>query len=159
MELNELLVNRIEKEFNNLENLEPGAEKSETVDDICKLYKVYLEDNRMNNDYYDKQERRELDKDIHDDEMLLRDKDLNLKETQIREEYTARAKETAQTREQSERENDRERFKIITDVALAAAGMALGFAGCMITMNYEKSGSILGQTSRNLVQKCWKLWK
>lgn len=66
----ELLEYVIKEELQNLTTLEAGEEKSSAIDDLVKLYKLKIEENKNQNDLMEKVDARE-------NEVLLKEKQLN----------------------------------------------------------------------------------
>ena len=83
----ELLDEVILKEFNNLKTLTPGSkEHSAAAEDICKLYRLHLEELNGDTDFTEKSNRLEA-------EMNMRERELELKEKQVNEESELKNKE------------------------------------------------------------------
>lgn len=66
----ELLEYVIKEELQNLTTLEAGEEKSSAIDDLVKLYKLKIEEDKNQNDLMEKVDARE-------NEVLLKEKQLN----------------------------------------------------------------------------------
>lgn len=72
------LANQILGELSNLGTMKKGSEEHKTsVDNVCKLYKLALEDVKTDNDYDEKWNRRDMDKKQSELDEAYRDKQLS----------------------------------------------------------------------------------
>lgn len=75
-EIRELLDEEIKTEFSELSSLEAGSkEKSEAVEDLVKLYKLKIEEDRTEQDSADKTDERKLDEKFKSAQMSEQVKD------------------------------------------------------------------------------------
>lgn len=73
-EIKNLLGEEIKKEINNLSSLDDATEKkSKAIDDIAKLYKLKLEQDKIEAELEDSRNRHELEKEAKDDERVSRE--------------------------------------------------------------------------------------
>jgi len=169
--INEMLAEEIGRSIEGLKSLDVGSkEHSEGIDDVCKLYKVYIEDNKSNNDYWDKQERRELDKDSHDDEMILRDremsvrekdlelreKDAEFKKIQLEEEMVARTREARLTDDQVRDTNKVQTWKIYSDVGIFVLGTLATAYLYHKGLKFEQTGTLTSTHVRQVLPMIFK---
>lgn len=71
MDNKELLEERIGLEFDNLDDLE-GEEKSKAIEDLVKLYKLRIEEEKVEIEADEKYNRRVMEDDYHTRELALR---------------------------------------------------------------------------------------
>lgn len=73
-EIKDLLGEEIKKEINNLSSLDDATEKkSKAIDDIAKLYRLKLEETKIEAELEDNRNRHELEKMAKDDERTSRE--------------------------------------------------------------------------------------
>lgn len=73
-EIKDLLGDEIKKEINNLSSLDDATEKkSKAIDDIAKLYRLKLEETKIEAELEDNRNRHELEKMAKDDERTSRE--------------------------------------------------------------------------------------
>lgn len=83
-EIRELLGDEIKSQINNLSQMEPGSkEKSAAIDDLCKLYRLHIDETKNEGELDEKQCQRFTEDNHFDDE-------LHLKKRQLREDVKDR---------------------------------------------------------------------
>ena len=129
-DVNELLEEEIVKGFEQLNDLEVGTkEHKEMADYINQLCKTRNEANKISYEYYDKDERRTMDKE-------LRDKDIELKNIQIK--------------------NDE--LRIWIELGTGAAGLLAWIFMNMKVMKFEETGTIRSKAFGGTFPK-FNFWK
>lgn len=146
-QLKDLLSEEIKTQIQDLSKLNPGsAEKSKAVDDLATLYKLKIDETKMELDFDEKQERRKMDKEN-------RLKDDALKEQQLRTEESVREHDELIRKEQlAEQVKDRYiRFgiaaaEIILPLIFYSKWMKKGF-------KFEETGTFTSTTFRGLFNR------
>lgn len=83
-EIRTQLGEELSKEFNDLAQLSQGSEEQRTaIDNIVKLYKMGVDEEKIDADYDEKVNRREMDKKQHEEEIALRKQEFELKQKEL----------------------------------------------------------------------------
>ena len=146
-QLKELLSEEIKTQIQDLSELDPGsAEKSKAVDNLATLYKLKIEETRMELDFDEKQARRKMDKEN-------RLKDDALKEQQLQDENSVRERDELIRKEQlTEQVKDRyirlgiAAAEIILPLMFYSKWMKKGF-------KFEETGTFTSTTFRGLFNR------
>ena len=146
-QLKELLSEEIKTQIQDLSELEPGsAEKSKAVNNLATLYKLKIEETRMELDFDEKQARRKMDKEN-------RLKDDALKEQQLQDENSVRERDELIRKEQlTEQVKDRyirlgiAAAEIILPLIFYSKWMKKGF-------KFEETGTFTSTTFRGLFNR------
>lgn len=146
-QLKDLLSEEIKTQIQDLSKLNPGsAEKSKAVDDLATLYKLKIDETKMELDFDEKQERRKMDKEN-------RLKDDALKEQQLRTEESVREHDELIRKEQlAEQVKDRyirlgiAAAEIILPLIFYSKWMKKGF-------KFEETGTFTSTTFRGLFNR------
>ena len=146
-QLKDLLSEEIKTQIQDLSKLDPGsAEKSKAVDDLATLYKLKIEETRMELDFDEKQARRKMDKEN-------RLKDDALKEQQLQDENSVRERDELIRKEQlAEQVKDRyirlgiAAAEIILPLMFYSKWMKKGF-------KFEETGTFTSTTFRGLFNR------
>lgn len=146
-QLKELLSEEIKTQIQDLSELDPGsAEKSKAVDNLATLYKLKIEETRMELDFDEKQARRKMDKEN-------RLKDDALKEQQLQDENSVRERDELIRKEQlAEQVKDRyirlgiAAAEIILPLMFYSKWMKKGF-------KFEETGTFTSTTFRGLFNR------
>lgn len=146
-QLKDLLSEEIKTQIQDLSKLDPGsAEKSKAVDDLATLYKLKIDETKMELDFDEKQARREMDK-----ENRLKDDDL--KEQQLKDENSVRERDELIRKEQlAEQVKDRyirlgiAAAEIILPLIFYSKWMKKGF-------KFEETGTFTSTTFRGLFNR------
>lgn len=145
--LKDLLSEEIKTQIQDLSKLNPGsAEKSKAVDDLATLYKLKIDETKMELDFDEKQERRKMDKEN-------RLKDDALKEQQLRTEESVRERDEQIRKDQlAEQVKDR-----IMRLGIAAAEIILPLIFYSKWMKkgfkFEETGTFTSTTFRGLFNR------
>lgn len=76
-EIRELLNEEIKSQIKDLSDMESGSkEKSEAIDDLCKLYRLHIEETKNEGELDEKQSQRFVDDNHFDDELYLKKRQL-----------------------------------------------------------------------------------
>lgn len=146
-QLKDLLSEEIETQIQDLSKLDPGsAEKSKAVDDLATLYKLKIDETKMELDFDEKQARRKMDKEN-------RLKDDALKEQQLKDENSVRERDELIRKEQlAEQVKDRyirlgiAAAEIILPLIFYSKWMKKGF-------KFEETGTFTSTTFRGLFNR------
>lgn len=146
-EIRKLLGEEIASEIKHLSSLEPGSnDHSAAVESLAKLYKLRIEEIKSEQDYAEKQVRREMDKIQHET-------DTTLKENQFRHEQEVYDRdEEFKCKQLAEQIKDRY-FRI----GLEAAGLILPLIFYATWMKrgfkFEETGTFTSTTFRGLFNR------
>lgn len=146
-QLKDLLSEEIKTQIQDLSKLDPGsAEKSKAVDDLATLYKLKIDETKMELDFDEKQARRKMDKEN-------RLKDDALKEQQLKDENSVRERDELIRKEQfAEQVKDRyirlgiAAAEIILPLIFYSKWMKKGF-------KFEETGTFTSTTFRGLFNR------
>lgn len=146
-QLKDLLSEEIKTQIQDLSKLDPGsAEKSKAVDDLATLYKLKIDETKMELDFDEKQERRKMDKEN-------RLKDDTLKEQQLKDENSVHERDELIRKEQlAEQVKDRyirlgiAAAEIILPLIFYSKWMKKGF-------KFEETGTFTSTTFRGLFNR------
>lgn len=146
-QLKDLLSEEIKTQIQDLSKLDPGsAEKSKAVDDLATLYKLKIDETKMELDFDEKQARRKMDKEN-------RLKDDTLKEQQLKDENLVRERDELIRKEQlAEQVKDRyirlgiAAAEIILPLIFYSKWMKKGF-------KFEETGTFTSTTFRGLFNR------
>lgn len=146
-QLKDLLSEEIKTEIQGLSELSPGsAEKSKAVDNLATLYKLKIEETKMEMDFDEKEKRRKMDE-------KNRQKDDALKEQQLKDENLARERDELIRKEQIT-EQGKDRYirlgiaaaEIILPLVFYSKWMKKGF-------KFEETGTFTSTTFRGLFNR------
>lgn len=146
-QLKDLLSEEIKTQIQDLSKLDPGsAEKSKAVDDLATLYKLKIDETKMELDFDEKQARRKMDKEN-------RLKDDALKEQQLKDENSVNERDELIRKEQlAEQVKDRyirlgiAAAEIILPLIFYSKWMKKGF-------KFEETGTFTSTTFRGLFNR------
>lgn len=146
-QLKDLLSEEIKTQIQDLSKLNPGsAEKSKAVDDLATLYKLKIDETKMELDFDEKQARRKMDKEN-------RLKDDAIKEQQLKDENSVREHDELIRKEQlAEQVKDRyirlgiAAAEIILPLIFYSKWMKKGF-------KFEETGTFTSTTLRGLFNR------
>lgn len=146
-QLKDLLSEEIKTQIQDLSELSPGSlEKSKAIDDLATLYKLKIEETKMELDFDEKQARREMDKEN-------RLKDDALKEQQLKDENSVHERDELIRKEQmTEQVKDRyirlciAAAEIILPLIFYSKWMKKGF-------KFEETGTFTSTTFRGLFNR------
>ena len=146
-QLKDLLSEEIKTQIQDLSKLDPGsAEKSKAVDDLATLYKLKIDETKMELDFDEKQARRKMDKEN-------RLKDDALKEQQLKDENSVHERDELIRKEQlAEQVKDRyirlgiAAAEIILPLMFYSKWMKKGF-------KFEETGTFTSTTFRGLFNR------
>lgn len=146
-QLKDLLSEEIKTQIQDLSKLNPGsAEKSKAVDDLATLYKLKIDETKMELDFDEKQARRKMDKEN-------RLKDDAIKEKQLKDENSVREHDELIRKEQlAEQVKDRyirlgiAAAEIILPLIFYSKWMKKGF-------KFEETGTFTSTTFRGLFNR------
>ena len=146
-QLKDLLSEEIKTQIQDLSKLNPGsAEKSKAVDDLATLYKLKIDETKMELDFDEKQARRKMDKEN-------RLKDDAIKEQQLKDENSVRERDELIRKEQlTEQVKDRyirlgiAAAEIILPLIFYSKWMKKGF-------KFEETGTFTSTTFRGLFNR------
>lgn len=146
-QLKDLLSEEIKTQIQDLSKLDPGsAEKSKAVDDLATLYKLKIDETKMELDFDEKQARRKMDKEN-------RLKDDAIKEQQFKDENSVRERDELIRKEQlAEQVKDRyirlgiAAAEIILPLIFYSKWMKKGF-------KFEETGTFTSTTFRGLFNR------
>lgn len=146
-QLKDLLSEEIKTQIQDLSKLNPGsAEKSKAVDDLVTLYKLKIDETKMELDFDEKQARRKMDKEN-------RLKDDAIKEQQLKDENSVRERDELIRKEQLV-EQVKDRYirlgiaaaEIILPLIFYSKWMKKGF-------KFEETGTFTSTTFRGLFNR------
>ena len=146
-QLKDLLSEEIKTQIQDLSKLDPGStEKSKAVDDLATLYKLKIDETKMELDFDEKQARRKMDKEN-------RLKDDAIKEQQLKDENSVREHDELIRKEQlAEQVKDRyirlgiAAAEIILPLIFYSKWMKKGF-------KFEETGTFTSTTFRGLFNR------
>lgn len=146
-QLKDLLSEEIKTQIQDLSKLNPGsAEKSKAVDDLATLYKLKIDETKMELDFDEKQARRKMDKEN-------RLKDDAIKERQLKDENSVRERDELIRKDQlAEQVKDRyirlgiAAAEIILPLIFYSKWMKKGF-------KFEETGTFTSTTFRGLFNR------
>lgn len=146
-QLKDLLSEEIKTEIQGLSELSPGStEHSKAVDNLATLYKLKIEETKMELDFDEKEKRRKMDE-------KNRQKDDALKEQQLKDENLARERDELIRKEQMT-EQGKDRYirlgiaaaEIILPLVFYSKWMKKGF-------KFEETGTFTSTTFRGLFNR------
>lgn len=146
-QLKDLLSEEIKTQIQDLSKLDPGsAEKSKAVDDLATLYKLKIDETKMELDFDEKQARRKMD-------MENRLKDDAIKEQQLKDENSVRERDELIRKDQLV-EQVKDRYirlgiaaaEIILPLIFYSKWMKKGF-------KFEETGTFTSTTFRGLFNR------
>mgnify|MGYP004671270745 FL=1 len=146
-QLKDLLSEEIKTQIQDLSKLNPGsAEKSKAVDDLATLYKLKIDETKMELDFDEKQARRKMDKEN-------RLKDDTIKEQQLKDENSVRERDELIRKDQLV-EQVKDRYirlgiaaaEIILPLIFYSKWMKKGF-------KFEETGTFTSTTFRGLFNR------
>lgn len=146
-QLKDLLSEEIKTQIQDLSKLNPGsAEKSKAVDDLATLYKLKIDETKMELDFDEKQARRKMDKEN-------RLKDDAIKEQQLKDENSVRERDELIRKDQLV-EQVKDRYirlgiaaaEIILPLIFYSKWMKKGF-------KFEETGTFTSTTFRGLFNR------
>lgn len=146
-QLKDLLSEEIKTEIQGLSELSPGsAEKSKAVDNLATLYKLKIEETKMEMDFDEKEKRRKMDE-------KNRQKDDALKEQQLKDENLARERDELIRKEQM-KEQGIDRY-IRLGIATAEIVLPLIFYSKWMKkgFKFEETGTFTSTTFRGLFNR------
>ena len=146
-QLKDLLSEEIKTQIQDLSKLDPGStEKSKAVDDLATLYKLKIDETKMELDFDEKQARRKMDKEN-------RLKDDAITEQQLKDENSVRERDELIRKEQlAEQVKDRyirlgiAAAEIILPLIFYSKWMKKGF-------KFEETGTFTSTTFRGLFNR------
>lgn len=146
-QLKDLLSEEIKTQIQDLSKLDPGStEKSKAVDDLATLYRLKIDETKMELDFDEKQARRKMDKEN-------RLKDDAIKEQQLKDENSVRERDELIRKEQlAEQVKDRyirlgiAAAEIILPLIFYSKWMKKGF-------KFEETGTFTSTTFRGLFNR------
>lgn len=146
-QLKDLLSEEIKTQIHDLSELDPGSkEKSKAVNDLATLYKLKIDETKMELDFDEKQARRKMDKEN-------RLKDDALKEQQLKDENSVHERDELIRKEQlAEQVKDRyirlgiAAAEIILPLIFYSKWMKKGF-------KFEETGTFTSTTFRGLFNR------
>lgn len=146
-QLKDLLSEEIKTQIQDLSKLDPGsAEKSKAVDDLATLYKLKIDETKMELDFDEKQARRKMDKEN-------RLKDDAIKEQQLKDENSVHERDELIRKEQlAEQVKDR---YIRLGIAVAEIILPLIFYSKWMKkgFKFEETGTFTSTTFRGLFNR------
>ncbi|MDO5399003.1 MAG: hypothetical protein Q4G33_13855 [bacterium] len=146
-QLKDLLSEEIKTEIQELSGLSPGsAEKSKAIDNLATLYKLKIEETKMEMEFDEKEKRRKMDE-------KNRQKDDALKEQQLKDEKLDRERDELIRKEQTT-EQVKDRYirlgiaaaEIILPLIFYSKWMKKGF-------KFEETGTFTSTTFRGLFNR------
>lgn len=146
-QLKDLLSEEIKTQIQDLSKLDPGStEKSKAVDDLATLYKLKIDETKMELDFDEKQARRKMDKEN-------RLKDDAIKERQLKDENSVRERDELIRKDQLV-EQVKDRYirlgiaaaEIILPLIFYSKWMKKGF-------KFEETGTFTSTTFRGLFNR------
>lgn len=146
-QLKDLLSEEIKTEIQGLSELSPGsAEHSKAVDNLATLYKLKIEETKMEMDFDEKEKRRKMDE-------KNRQKDDALKEQQLKDENLARERDELIRKEQMT-EQGKDRY-IRLGIAAAEIVLPLIFYSKWMKkgFKFEETGTFTSTTFRGLFNR------
>lgn len=167
--ISELLDEKIVNQFDMISSLEAGSEeRSKEISNLNVLYKLKLEETKIENDCYEKSERRDMDNRHHDDELGLKDKhhndelelknqhhkdEMEFKERQENDEAELRGcDQILRERQISEQVIDRW-VNVGLQVGLALMGIGAYDAWYRRGLKFEENGTIASPMIKNLISR------
>lgn len=157
-----LLEGEIERELNSLSSLNPGSEEhSKAVENLVKIYKLKIEDDKNSIDSYDKNLRNSNEKAKFDREMklkeqqnnkdvYLREKDVDLRERQLSNDISSRENEEEFKKTQLKEQSKDRYFRLGLEIGLTMAQLI--FYACWMRrgFKFEETGTYTSPTFRSL---------
>lgn len=146
-ELKELFEGVIKAQIQDLTLLEPGSkEKSEAIDDLVQLYKLKIDETKIQMDFEEKREQREMEEDHFESER-------SLKESQAGDDSISQERDQ-RLREAQLEEQRRDRY---FRVGIEAAGIVVPIVFYAVWMKkgfkFEETGTFTSQTFRGLFNR------
>ncbi len=149
-----LLDAEIKRELEALGNHEPGTdEHSNAVATLDRLYKLRIDELKIEEDSLKNYSKLEADKEQNNREAAIKDKELNLKERQIDNECTFRDSDEQSKKEQSRWENVRFWVGTSVQIGLTVGGWIAYSIWYHKGLKFEETGTIGNGMVKNLQSK------
>lgn len=157
-EIRNLLGDEIEKEVKNLGSLEPGStEHTAAVESLTKLYKLRLEEIKIDEEYNDKYNRRIMEDEHHikDNELKERqfDRDSELKERQIDNEASTKDRDEQLRREQLYEQRKDRWINFGLQLGLTLVSVVAYDCWYRRGLKFEETGTVGSPMTRNLISR------
>ena len=152
VEIKELLGEEIKNQIENLSSLEPGSdEHAKATENLAKLYRLKIDDDKNEIDDNEKFNRRAMD----NEQRVI---DAELKEKQIDTDIEIREREL-EIKEQQLREQSWDRWiNVGLQIGLTVIGIVAYDIWNKRGLRFEETGSITSPQTRNLYSKMLPKW-
>lgn len=142
-----LLIEEIQNEILGLNSLSLGSqEHSEAIDNLAKLYRLKIEENKIEWDADDKYERRIMEKEQYD-------QDMKMKEDQIKNDAVKSSQEDDLRRAQLEEAKYERYFKYGVEAGLGLITLMFYRSWMKKGFKFEETGTFTSKTFLGLIQK------
>ena len=166
-----LLVQRIENEFENLDSMVDGEDKQKAINNLVALYKLKIEEEKIDAEYSKHRDKCNLEKTQQENDVKIKNKDIELKTQQIEVESEIKNKDIELKARQIEVESDDRLHELELKKAQldeqkldkwVNLGMQVGLSMLSIVaydvwnrrgLKFEETGTITSPMTRNLLSK------
>lgn len=148
-----LLVQRIENEFNNLDDMEDNESKQKAINNIVALYKLKIEEDKLDTEYSEHRDKLELEKEQQKFENDLKKQDMELKSRQIDGDLEAKSNELELNKVQLEERKLDRWVDLGAQVGLTLIGVIAYDIWFRKGLKFEETGTITSPMTRNLFSK------
>ena len=151
-----LLDDELEREFENLENLEIGSEEhSKATESLVKLYKLRIEEEANITRSHETLSRKSIEDRRLDKELQLKekqfDKEIELKEKQFDNEVESNDRDEQLKRDQLAQQLRELNVKLGVEVGLAVLQLIFYASWMRKGFKFEETGTVTSPTFRNLI--------
>lgn len=149
----ELLVQRIENEFENLNSMEDEECKQKAINNLVALYKLKIEEEKIDAEYNEHYDKCDLEKTQHENDLEIKNKDIELKNRQIDVESNDRLQELKLRKAQLDEQKLDRGVNLGMQVGLAMLSVFAYDIWNRRGLKFEETGTITSPMTRNLLSK------
>lgn len=156
----DLLTEAIEGEFENLHSTLDEAKKTQITNNLMALYRLKIEEDKTDTEYYKHQDRCDLEKSQHEidvklreKDLELREKDLELREKQLENEANNKLQELDLKKTQAKEQRIDRIFNYGVQVGLTVMGLVAYDVWNRRGLRFEETGTITSKITQNLMSK------
>lgn len=148
-----LLVQRIENEFKNLDSMEDGEEKQKAINNLVVLYKLKIEEEKIDTEYKEHCNKCDLEKMQQENDIEIKNKDIELKTRQIEVESCNRLQELELRKAQLDEQKLDRWVNLGMQVGLSMLSIVAYDIWNRRGLKFEETGTITSPMTRNLLSK------
>ena len=149
----DLLVQRIENEFENLYSMEDGEDKQKAINNLVALYKLKIEEEKIITEYNEHCDKCSLEKTRYETDIEIKNQDIDLKTRQIEVESHDRLQELELRKAQLDEQKLDRWVNLGMQVGLAMLSIVAYDIWNRRGLKFEETGTITSPMTRNLLSK------